>query len=92
MKPTQILYDPETRTLSLRLRAGRIEESDEVSPGVIIDYDARGRVVAAEVLLPPGAGDPELSLANLPHPALLPQSAAKRSVVRERPARAYRSR
>ena len=124
MKPTRILYDPETRMLSLRLRAGRIEESDEVSPGVIIDYDARGsernqglrnvghsqrcvsllgrpvvpclairgRVVAAEVLLPPDVGVPELSLANLSHPALLPQSAAKRSVVRERPARPYRSR
>lgn len=92
MNPTKIIYDPETRTLTLRLLAGRIEESDEVTPGVIADYDARGRVVAVEVLLPPKAGEPELSLANLPYPALLSEGAGKRSAVRERPARAYRSR
>ena len=92
MKPTKIIYDPETRTLTLRLLAGRVEESDEVTPGVIADYDSRGRVIAVEVLLPPKAGEPELSVAHLPYTALLSEGAAKKSAVRERPVRAYRSR
>lgn len=43
-------YDQETDTLTVTLRAGRILESDEVRPGVIVDYDEAGEVVGFEVL------------------------------------------
>ncbi|MCD6326711.1 DUF2283 domain-containing protein [bacterium] len=44
------IYDRETDTLTLILREARIEESDEVRPGIIFDYDADGAVVSVEIL------------------------------------------
>ena len=35
----RIRYDPTVDALYIRLRDGEIEESDEVSAGVIMDYD-----------------------------------------------------
>ena len=43
-------YDPETDTVVISLRESAIEESDEVRPGVIADFDAAGEVVRFEVL------------------------------------------
>ena len=43
-------YDPDTDVMYLQLRAARIVESDEVEPGIIVDYDSRGGIVAVEIL------------------------------------------
>ena len=46
----KVHYDPETDTLTIRLREERIKESDEVRDGLIVDYGYDGRVVRFEVL------------------------------------------
>ena len=37
----KIRYDPSVDALSIRLSEGEIEESDEVSEGVVMDYDEK---------------------------------------------------
>ena len=44
------IYDRETDTLTLILRDVKIEESDEIRPGIIFDYDADGALVSVEIL------------------------------------------
>jgi uncharacterized protein YuzE len=46
----KIIYDKETDTLSLILLPGKLAESDEVRPGLILDYDKAGRLVSIELL------------------------------------------
>ena len=46
----KIIYDKETDTLSIILRAGKVAESDEVREGLIFDYDKRGRILSLELL------------------------------------------
>ncbi len=46
----RLIYDPETDTLSLILREGKVAESDELREGIIVDYGADGRIVSLEVL------------------------------------------
>ena len=46
----KVHYDPETDTLTIRLRDERIKESDEVREGVVVDYGLDGGVVRFEVL------------------------------------------
>ena len=46
----KVIYDKETDTLSILLRAGRVAESDEVRPGLILDYDKSGRLLSLELL------------------------------------------
>lgn len=43
-------YDPGADALYLSLSNATIVESDEVSPGIVLDFDADNRVVAIEVL------------------------------------------
>ncbi len=43
-------YDRATDAAYLRFSSGKVVESEEVSPGVVLDYDADGRIVALEVL------------------------------------------
>lgn len=43
-------YDSEVDAAYLRLASGRIVESEEVQPGVVVDYDAEARVVGIEIL------------------------------------------
>jgi uncharacterized protein YuzE len=44
------LYDPDGDALYLRFAESNIVESEEVSEGLIVDYDADGRIVAIELL------------------------------------------
>jgi uncharacterized protein YuzE len=47
----KVTYDQHTDTLVVELRADTpVAESDETSPGVILDFDAEGNVVSLEVL------------------------------------------
>jgi len=46
----KVTYDPETDTLTIRLRDERIKESDEVRPGVIADFGYDGGIVRFELL------------------------------------------
>lgn len=46
----KVIYDKETDTLSIILRDGKVAESDEPRPGMILDYDKAGRLVAIELL------------------------------------------
>ena len=46
----RIKYDPQTDTLTLRFGDTPIAESDEIEPGVIVDYDANGQIVGVELL------------------------------------------
>jgi uncharacterized protein YuzE len=43
-------YDPEADALYVRFATARVAESEEVSPGVVIDFDIEGRIVGVEVL------------------------------------------
>ncbi len=46
----KVTYDPEVDVLRTRFSAAAIEESDEDKPGVILDYDDQGNLVAMEIL------------------------------------------
>lgn len=46
----KICYDRETDTMVIILREERIEESDEVRPGVIADFGHDGGIVRFEIL------------------------------------------
>lgn len=46
----KLRIDHKADALYLRLDASKIIESEEVAPGVIVDFDARNRVVGVEVL------------------------------------------
>jgi uncharacterized protein YuzE len=46
----KIEYDKETDTLTILLREARVKESDEVRPGVIVDFAYDGGVVGMEIL------------------------------------------
>jgi uncharacterized protein YuzE len=46
----KVTYDQEVDILNIELTDGKIEESDEDKPGVILDYDAAGNIVSIEIL------------------------------------------
>ena len=46
----KLKVDEKSDALYLRLNEASIEESEEVEPGVILDYDRRGHVVGIEIL------------------------------------------
>lgn len=46
----KVIYDPDTDILTLVLREMSIEESDEISEGVIIDYGKDNKIVSIEML------------------------------------------
>ncbi|NEP44810.1 MAG: DUF2283 domain-containing protein [Okeania sp. SIO2H7] len=43
-------YDYEVDVLRINWSKAEVEESDSVSPGVIVDYDAEGNVIGIEIL------------------------------------------
>lgn len=42
-------YDPEADALAVSW-GGTVEESDELEPGVILDYDSEGNIIGIEIL------------------------------------------
>ncbi|WP_297106600.1 DUF2283 domain-containing protein [uncultured Devosia sp.] len=48
-KPT-VKYDPDADAAYIRFSAGAVEESEEVSPGIVLDFDKDGHIVGMEVL------------------------------------------
>jgi YD repeat-containing protein len=44
------LYDADSDALYVRFSDALVLESQEVSEGVVLDYDAEGRIVAIELL------------------------------------------
>ncbi len=48
--PDAIKYDPQTDTLTLRLADRQIAHSDELQPGLMVDYDTTGGIVGVELL------------------------------------------
>ena len=44
------IYDPASDALYVRFAEAAVVESEEVSDGVVLDYDAEGRIVAIELL------------------------------------------
>ena len=43
-------YDKKIDALYLRFNEKRYRESDEVSPGIILDYGQKGKIIGLEVL------------------------------------------
>lgn len=46
----KITYDPQVDVLRIVFKEAPIEESDEVKPGAIIDYDINGNIIGLEIL------------------------------------------
>lgn len=46
----RIKYDKEADVIYMRFREGKIAESDEIRNGIIVDYDAKGKPLAIELL------------------------------------------
>ena len=44
------IYDPDADALYVRFADAAVVDSEEVSEGVVLDFDAEGRIVAMEVL------------------------------------------
>ena len=45
-----ITHDPETDAVMIKLAGGDYDESEEVHPGVVLDFDKDGRVLAIEII------------------------------------------
>ncbi len=45
-----VKYDKSVDALYIRLRDGRIVESDEVAPGIIVDLNENNEIIGIEVL------------------------------------------
>lgn len=43
-------YDAEVDVAHIRLADAEVVDSEEVKPGIIVDYDAQNRVVGIEIL------------------------------------------
>ncbi|MCJ2077003.1 DUF2283 domain-containing protein [Methylobacterium sp. E-016] len=43
-------YDAKTDALYVRFADAPVVESEEVHPGLVLDFDAAGRIVAVEIL------------------------------------------
>jgi uncharacterized protein YuzE len=46
----KIEYDRQADAMYIRLKAGVVAESEEVRPGVVLDFDAEGKVLGIEIL------------------------------------------
>ncbi len=49
-KTIKFEYDPEVDAAYLTLSRGRVAESEEVRPGIVVDLDASNEIVGIEIL------------------------------------------
>ncbi len=74
----KLRMDKDADALYLRLDNARIVESEQVAPGVIVDFDSKNRVVGLEVLnLSQRAPKPKRSSSRGASPALVREKPAK---------------
>ncbi|PSN19138.1 hypothetical protein C7271_08845 [filamentous cyanobacterium CCP5] len=45
----KIVYDPDADILQISLKAGVVEETTQVAPGLILDYDDEGQLAGIEI-------------------------------------------
>lgn len=45
----KIRYDKETDSLFIALRPGSYEDSEEVRPGFVLDFDKDGKIIALDI-------------------------------------------
>jgi uncharacterized protein YuzE len=76
----RLRIDKETDALYLRLDDAKIIESEQVAPGVIVDFDSKNRVVGLEVL--------NVSQ-RVPKPKRSSTRVRPATLVREKPAKKY---
>jgi uncharacterized protein YuzE len=76
----KLRIDKESDALYLRLDNAKVIESEQVAPGVIVDFDSKNRVVGLEVL--------NVSQ-RLPKRKRASSRAKTASLVREKPAKKY---
>ena len=46
----RLKYDRSSDALYIRIKEGNIVDSDEIAPGIIVDYDEYGEIVGIEIL------------------------------------------
>jgi len=49
-KAIKFEYDPDVDAAYLTLRRARVAESEEVRPGIVVDFDAGNEIVGVEIL------------------------------------------
>jgi uncharacterized protein YuzE len=68
----KLAYDPQTDSLYIHLADRPSVDSDEVSDGVVLDFDAQGALVGIDVQHASTRADmKQLSLSHLPMQALI---------------------
>jgi len=45
----KIEYDPDTDSLYIKLRSDPAQESQEVEPGIVFDFDGHGKVIGIDI-------------------------------------------
>ncbi|MDD2536340.1 MAG: DUF2283 domain-containing protein [Macromonas bipunctata] len=43
-------YDPQADALYIRMASGKVAETEEVRPGLMLDYDENGKILGIEML------------------------------------------
>jgi uncharacterized protein YuzE len=47
---SKITYSPSVDALAIHLREAEVDDTEEVEPGIMLDYDKDGKVVGIEIL------------------------------------------
>ena len=82
----KLRIDKDTDALYLRLADAKIIESEQVAPGVIVDFDGKNRVVGLEVLnVSQRLPKPKRSSTHDPAPALVREKPASTGSKRRTP-------
>jgi len=79
----KLRIDRKADALYLRLDDSKVIESEEVAPGVIVDFDSRNKVVGVEVLDVSGRASKNKVRKRSSLPTTVP------TVVREKPSKKY---